>query len=88
MFDKKDYTAMTLEELLAEEKKVKSNETLSMVFVGVLIGVLLYALVKNGFGIVSMGIPLFLIYVIHKNSQTQKHNLQLIQTEIASKNSK
>lgn len=86
MLDKKDYSKLTLEELLIKEKKVKKNEIFSAGLIGFLIGVMVYGLVKNGFGFLYLAIPLFLIVVIYKNSQIQKQNLKQIQTEINLKN--
>ena len=85
MFDKKDYSKLTLEELLAEGKKIKQGELLSGGFIGFLIGVMIYGLVKNGFGFLYLAIPLLLIAGIYKNSQVQKENLKQIQEEINNK---
>ncbi len=38
--ENKDYTKLTLEDLLIEEKKIKRNELTSSVIIGVLIGVI------------------------------------------------
>ena len=88
MLDKKDYSQLTLEELLIEEKKIKNNEILSAGLIGVLIGVMVYGVVKNGFGFLYIAIPLFLIAGIYKNSQIQKQNIKQIQAEINNKNAK
>jgi hypothetical protein len=85
MLYKKDYTTLTLEELFVEEKKVKKTELLSAGLVGFLIGVMVYGVVKNGFGYLYLAIPLFLITIIYKNSQIQKQNLAQIQAEIINK---
>ncbi len=82
MFKKKDYSKLTLEELLIEEKKIKKNELFSAGFIGFLIGIMVYGLAKNGFGFLYIAIPLFLIFGIYKNSQIQKENLKQIQQEI------
>ncbi|MGY2134061.1 hypothetical protein ACW9KT_17655 [Hymenobacter sp. HD11105] len=86
MLDKKDYSKMTIEELLVEEKKVKKNEMFSAGFIGFLVGIMIYGVVKNGFGFLYIAIPLLLIYVIYKNSQIQKQNLNRIRTEMNVKN--
>lgn len=85
MFEKKDYTNLTLEELLVEEKKIMKNKIFSAVLIGCLIGVLIYSLVKNGFSILPIAIPTFLIATIYKSSQVQKQNLERIQAEIKDK---
>ncbi len=77
---------MTLEELLAEEKKIKQQEMNSAVIIGLLIGVLLYGIVKNGFGLkVYIFVPVFLILAIYRNSQNVKQKLSQIRTEINAK---
>jgi uncharacterized membrane protein YoaK (UPF0700 family) len=88
MFDKKDYTQLSLEALLTEEKKMKRNEILSAVLIGFLIGVMIYGLVKKGFGLLHMFLPIFLILGIQKNAQIQKQSLREIQAEINSRNEK
>ena len=88
MLDKKDYSKLTLEELLIEEKKVKQAEFLSAGVIGFLVGVMVYGIVKNGFGFLYIAIPLFLIFGVYKNSQIQKQNLKQIQIEIKIKNVK
>ena len=88
MLDKKDYSKLSLEELLAAEKKIKQNELISGMFIGFLIGIMVYGLVKNGFGFLYLAIPLFLIAGVYKNSQVQKQNLKQIREEINNKRPK
>jgi hypothetical protein len=85
MFDKNDYSKLTLQELLIEEKKIKKNETLSAGLIGLMIGIMVYGFIRNGFGFLYLAIPVFLIWGIYKNSQIQKQNLKQIQTEINTK---
>jgi hypothetical protein len=88
MFDKKDYAKLTLEELLIAQKKAKKNETLSAGLIGFLVGIMIYGIVKNGFGFLYIAIPLFLIAGIYKNAQVQKQNLKQIQAAIDLKSEK
>ena len=88
MLDKIDYSKLTLEELLIEETKLKKNETLSALLIGVAIGIIVYGVAKNGMGGIYVFLPLFLIYGIYKNSQKNKKKLKEIHTEIALKESK
>lgn len=88
MSDKKDYSKLTLEELLVEEKKTKKNETFSAGLIGFMMGIMIYGIVTKGFGFLYIAIPLFLIFLFYKNSQTQKQNLKQIQAEIDARNSK
>ncbi len=85
MFEKKDYSKLTLEELLIAEKKIKKNEVFSAGFIGFLIGVIVYGVAKNGFGFLYIFIPLLLIVGIAKNSQNLKQNLKQIRAEISAK---
>ena len=78
----KEYDGLTLEELLAERKKVKQSQMLSAGTIGFLIGVMIYGVAKGGFGFLYLAIPLFLIAGIAKVSQVQKQNLREIQTAI------
>ncbi len=87
MSDKKDYSKLTLEELLVEERKAKKNAVFSAGLIGFMVGIMIYGIVKNGFGFLYIAIPLFLIFVIYKNSKTQKQNLKQIQAEINIKRS-
>ena len=82
MTDKKDYAQLTLEELLAEEKKIKRQDIMSSVFVGFLVGVMLFGLIMNGFGLLYTAIPLLLIAAVAKNGQTIKAKLKELRKEI------
>jgi len=86
MANNKDYSKLTLEELLIEEKKIKKNQTISAFIIGVLIGVMIYGVARNGIGFIYIFIPLILISGIYKNSQRLKNNLKQIQAEINAKN--
>ena len=86
MLDDKDYSKLTLEELLIEEKKIKKNETIAAVIIGFLIGIMVYGVVMNGIGFLYIFIPLILIGGVYKNSQKHKHKLKQIQAEISAKN--
>lgn len=86
MLENKDYSELTLEELLAEEKKIKKKETISALGTGILIGVIIFGVAKNGIGFLYIFIPSLLIYGNYKNSQKLKHNLKQIQAEINARN--
>jgi len=88
MPDNKDYSKLTLEELLIEEKKIKKNETIAAVIIGFLVGVMVYGVAKNGIGFLYIFIPLILIIGIFKNSQKLKHSRKQIQAEINTKYTK
>ena len=82
-----DYSQLTLEALLQEEKKVKSNQLIAGLATGFLVGIMLFGVWRNGFGFLYLAIPLFLIVMIVRNAKLQKQNLALIQNAIAAKRS-
>ncbi len=78
MFSIKDYSKMTLEELVSEEKKVKSQKIATAVFIGLLIGIAVYAATHKGFFLTVL--LLFVSFLIgYRNSQ----HLKGIQAEIS-----
>lgn len=85
MSDNKDYSKLALDELLKEEKKMKKAEITSAVFIGFLIGVMVYGVATKGFGFLHIFIPLLLIAGIAKNSQNLKQKLEQIRAEIRAK---
>lgn len=82
MSDNKDYSKLTIEELLMEEKKIKKKETISAFIIGFLIGLMIYGVAKNGFGFLYIFLPLLLIGGVYKSSRKLKDNLKQIRTEI------
>lgn len=86
MTEEKDYAALTLEELLAEEKKIKRTEITGAAVVGFLVGVIIFGVANNGFGIIYTVIPIVLIGGIARHSGKQKQELKKIRAEIKVKN--
>lgn len=86
MFDNKDYSSLTHDELLTEEKKIKRHQTFSAGLIGFLIGVMIFGLATKGFGFLHIFLPLVLIGGIAKGSQNLKQKLELIRGEIGAKN--
>ncbi len=82
MPDNKDYTQLTKEELLVEEKKTRNEMILAAVMIGFLIGVMVFGFARNGFGILYTVIPLGLIYLTHRNSNTTKEKLAKIKAAL------
>ena len=56
------------QELLDKAKKMKSASILSALVIGVMIGVVIFSIVKNTVGLFTL-IPLFFIYKIVKGSK-------------------
>ncbi|MCH5716888.1 hypothetical protein [Niabella hibiscisoli] len=79
--DQKQLNELTDEELLQEVKKMKSEAMINAGFIGFLIGIVCYSLVKNGFGFFML-IPLFLIYkLINKKPKYNKQELEQLLRE-------
>ena len=85
MAEEKDYSILTMEELLTEEKKIKKSETLTAFLIGFIFAVLVYGIAKKGIGFLHIALPLFLGSAVLKNSQNQKQKLKLVQAKINSK---
>ncbi|HQX42724.1 MAG TPA: hypothetical protein PLO70_07460 [Chitinophagaceae bacterium] len=69
----KDLSEFTDEELLAEAKKMKSFSITNALFIGFLVGVVFYSIVKNSWGMLTL-IPLYFIYKMvndPKNKRTK-----------------
>lgn len=69
---------MTLDELVSEEKKMKSQKITTAVFIGVLIGVAVYAATHKSFVLPAI-LLIFSFLIGYRNSQ----NLKSIQAEIS-----
>lgn len=68
----KELSELTDEELLQEAKKAKSNTLITAVFIGLLIGIVFYSIMKNSFGFLTL-IPLFFAYkLITKPNQNKE----------------
>jgi len=82
MLSSKDYSKMTLEELVSEEKKMKSQKTTTAVFIGFLIGIAIYAATHKGF-VLTIILLFFAFWIGSRNAQ----NLKRIQAEISNRDS-
>lgn len=61
-----DYASLSDDELRAEAKKMKSSEILHALMIGFMVGIIVYSVAKNTWGLVTL-IPLFFIFkVLHK----------------------
>ena len=78
MFSSKDYSKMTLEELVSEEKKMKSQKITIAVFIGFVVGIAIYAATHKSF-LLPVILLIFSFVLGQKNSQ----NLKNIQAEIS-----
>ncbi|MBC7571796.1 MAG: hypothetical protein H7319_19010 [Spirosoma sp.] len=78
MFSTKDYSKMTLDELVSEEKKVKSQKTLIALIMGLVVGIAVWSATHKWGAFFTFGL-LILPFLI--GSRYSK-NLKDIQAEI------
>lgn len=72
---KKKLSELTDEELLKEAKRMKSTSIMNALFIGVLIGIVFYSVVKNSFGFLTL-IPLFIAYKLINSSKVDRQALE------------
>lgn len=82
--NQKELSALTDQELLNEAKKMKTASIMNAVFIGFLIGIIFYSLIKNTWGFLTL-IPLFLAYKLINNS---KHNSKELEALLKQRNLK
>ncbi len=68
---KKELSELTDEELLDKAKKIKSTSITNAVLVGFMIGIVMYSIVKNSIGFLTL-IPLFIAYKLINSSKNTK----------------
>ncbi len=73
----KELSELTDLELLDEAKKTKSTPIINAVFIGIMIGIVIYSIVKNSFGFFTL-IPLFIAYKLFDNSKRNKASEKLL----------
>lgn len=73
----KDLSELTDRELSEEAKKIKASPILNALFIGFLIGIVVYSLVKNSLGLFTL-IPLFFIYKLLRDSKRNKELERLL----------
>ena len=76
----KDYTTMTLEELVLEEKAVSGRKITTAVFIGLLVGIAVYAAVQGKFFL-----TLIVLFFAFRMGSGYSQNLKRIQEEISSR---
>ena len=76
--EKKKLEELTDEELLQEAKKMKSARVLDAGIVGFMIGVAIYATVKNGLGLLTF-LPLVYLPIAAKNKTKNKELERLLE---------
>lgn len=56
--EQKDFSKLTDQELLEEAKKMKSNAIINATLIGIMIGIVVYSILKNSIGFFTL-IPVF-----------------------------
>jgi hypothetical protein len=79
--DQKDLSELTDQELLTEAKKMKSSFITNAFFIGFLIGIVVFSIVKNSWGFFTL-LPLYFAYRLIKNSKKDKD----LKKELAARN--
>jgi hypothetical protein len=67
----KELSQLTDQELLAEAKKIRSFSIINAVFIGFLLGIVLYSVFNNSFGLLML-IPLYLIYRLTNDPKNKR----------------
>lgn len=73
--NQKELSELTNEELLQEAKKRKSASIMNALLIGFLAGVVVYSVVKNSLGFLTL-IPLYFIYKLINNSKYKNKDLE------------
>lgn len=73
--NQKELSELTNEELLQEAKKRKSASIMNALLIGFLAGVIVYSIVKNSLGFLTL-IPLYFIYKLINNSKYKNKDLE------------
>ena len=82
MASNKDYSKMTLDELVLEEKKLKSQRIITALVIGFFVGVAIWSATHKGSFILTIGLLGFALFVGSKHSK----NLKGVQAEINGRN--
>jgi uncharacterized membrane protein YbjE (DUF340 family) len=82
MFSSKDYSQMTLDELVSQEKKLRSQKTIVAVFIGVVVGIAVWAATHKGGFFLTVILLIFPLLIGFRYSK----NLKDIQVELSRRN--
>lgn len=78
--NQRNLSELTDQELLEEAKKMKSNAILDAVLIGFLIGIILFSIFKNTWGMVTL-IPLYFAYKLFKKPKAEEEELAALLKE-------
>ncbi|HFC29820.1 MAG TPA: FUSC family protein [Oceanospirillales bacterium] len=71
----KTLSELTDQELLEQAKKLKSASIINAVLIGIMIGVVIFSVIKNNLGFFTL-IPLFFAYKLSNSSQYNNKELE------------
>lgn len=66
-----EFKNLTNEQLLLEQKKLKTSNLTKAVLIGFFIGIAIYSATKKGFGFFTI-LPLFFAYLLYKDRKRSK----------------
>ena len=70
-----ELSRLTDEELLQLHKKMRSTSIINAVLIGFLVGIILYSIMNNSLGFLTL-IPLFFAFKLNNNSKQSSKQLQ------------
>ena len=70
--EKKNISELTDQELLQEAKKMKSTSIINALLIGVLIGIMIYSIMKNGLGFLLLILLFFIFKLVNKSKYDNK----------------
>ena len=73
----RNLSQLTDQELLAEAKKMKSNALLNAGLIGLLIGIVIYSIFKNTWGMLTL-IPLYFAYKLFNKPKAEDEELKAL----------
>lgn len=83
--EEKELTGLSDLEIVQRIKKIKNNNMIDAAIIGFSVGVVIYSVVKNGFGLFAF-LPLLLAYLIARNSKNNKILEKELQEELKNRN--
>jgi hypothetical protein len=79
----KELAELSDQELLQEQKKMKSSNTINALLTGIFIGIAVYSTVKNGLGFFTF-FPLVFAFIVFNN----RNKIKALEKELKSRNLK
>ncbi len=84
--ESQNLSELSMAELLTEQKKRKTALLTQQFIIGLMAGVAVYSVVKNGFRFFPLALPLLFIFIFVRSGKGLKAGLQSVQAEIKFRN--